>query len=79
MAQKSGKTGSPDRDRFSANRTTDAVLRLLRGEDRRRTGRPDPPCAGRVAVPRGGLPQGLGPAAMTGRLHGHRASRRLMR
>lgn len=33
MARKDPKTGSPDRGRFSANRKTDAVLRLLRGED----------------------------------------------
>src|SRR5512144_2312072 len=33
MTKKSTKTSSPDRGRFSANRKTDAILRLLRGED----------------------------------------------
>jgi hypothetical protein len=33
MTKKSTKTNSPDRGRFSANRKTDAVSRLLRGED----------------------------------------------
>ena len=33
MTKKSTKTESPDRGRFSANRKTEAVLRLLRGED----------------------------------------------
>jgi transposase-like protein len=33
MTKKSTKTGSPDRGRFSADRKTDAILRLLRGED----------------------------------------------
>src|ERR687883_1155726 len=33
MSKTSPKTGSPDRGRFSANRKTDAILRLLRGED----------------------------------------------
>jgi transposase len=33
MTTKSTKTNAPDRGRFSANRKTDAVLRLLRGED----------------------------------------------
>ena len=33
MTKKSTKASSPDRGRFSANRKTDAVLRLLRGED----------------------------------------------
>jgi transposase-like protein len=33
MTQKSSKPDSHDRGRFSANRKTDAVLRLLRGED----------------------------------------------
>jgi hypothetical protein len=33
MTKPSSKTDSQDRGRFSANRKTDAVLRLLRGED----------------------------------------------
>ena len=33
MAKKSTKADPPDRGRFSANRKTDAVVRLLRGED----------------------------------------------
>lgn len=33
MTKKSTKTSSPDRGRFSANRKTDAIRRLLRGED----------------------------------------------
>jgi transposase-like protein len=33
MSKTSPKTDSPDRGRFSANRKTDAVVRLLRGED----------------------------------------------
>ena len=33
MTKKSTKTDSQDRGRFSARRKTDAVLRLLRGED----------------------------------------------
>ena len=33
MTKKSSKPGTHDRGRFSANRKTDAVLRLLRGED----------------------------------------------
>jgi transposase-like protein len=33
MTKHSAKTVSQDRGRFSANRKTDAVLRLLRGED----------------------------------------------
>ena len=33
MTKKSTKAGSPDRGRFSASRKTDAILRLLRGED----------------------------------------------
>ncbi len=33
MTKTSTKIGSPDRGRFSANRKTEAVLRLLRGED----------------------------------------------
>jgi transposase-like protein len=33
MTQKSSMPDSHDRGRFSANRKTDAVLRLLRGED----------------------------------------------
>ena len=33
MTKKSTKTDTPDRGRFSARRKTDAVLRLLRGED----------------------------------------------
>src|SRR3982751_4558407 len=33
MAQHSTKTDSQDRGRFSARRKTEAVLRLLRGED----------------------------------------------
>jgi transposase-like protein len=33
MTKQSTKTDTPDRGRFSANRKTEAVLRLLRGED----------------------------------------------
>ena len=33
MPRSNTKTDSPDRGRFSARRKTDAVLRLLRGED----------------------------------------------
>jgi hypothetical protein len=33
MSKTSPKSDAPDRGRFSANRTTDAVVRLLRGED----------------------------------------------
>ena len=33
MTKKSSKPESPDRGRFSAKRKTEAVLRLLRGED----------------------------------------------
>ena len=33
MTTKSTKAKAPDRGRFSANRKTEAVLRLLRGED----------------------------------------------
>ena len=33
MTKKSAKTDTPDRGRSSARRKTDAVLRLLRGED----------------------------------------------
>jgi transposase-like protein len=33
MTKQSSKTGTPDRGRFSAKRKTDAILRLLRGED----------------------------------------------
>src|SRR3954470_16349244 len=33
MSKKSPKTDTPDRGRFSARRKTDAVVRLLRGED----------------------------------------------
>jgi transposase-like protein len=33
MTKNSTRTGAPDRGRFSARRKTDAVLRLLRGED----------------------------------------------
>src|SRR3954462_14123013 len=33
MTKKSTKADTPDRGRFSAQRKTDAVLRLLRGED----------------------------------------------
>ncbi len=33
MSKPSTKTDSPDRGRFSARRKTEAVLRLLRGED----------------------------------------------
>ena len=33
MTKHSTKADAPDRGRFSANRKTDAVLRLLRGED----------------------------------------------
>src|SRR3954452_8800642 len=33
MTKKSTKAEAPDRGRFSANRKTEAVLRLLRGED----------------------------------------------
>jgi transposase-like protein len=33
MTKHSTKTDAPDRGRFSAKRKTDAVLRLLRGED----------------------------------------------
>jgi transposase len=33
MSTKSTKADAPDRGRFSADRKTDAVLRLLRGED----------------------------------------------
>ena len=33
MTKKSTKADTPDRGRFSAKRKTDAVLRLLRGED----------------------------------------------
>src|SRR4051812_17680025 len=33
MTKKSTNTDTPDRGRFSARRKTDAVLRLLRGED----------------------------------------------
>ena len=32
MSKKSTKSPGPDRGRFSANRKTDAILRLLRGE-----------------------------------------------
>ena len=59
MTKTSSKPDTQDRGRFSANRKTDAVLRLLRGEDldalsrelgviaatlpRRRQGRPQEP------------------------------------
>jgi transposase-like protein len=33
MTKKSTKSTAPDRGRFSASRKTDAILRLLRGED----------------------------------------------
>ena len=33
MSKTSTKNTAPDRGRFSANRKTDAILRLLRGED----------------------------------------------
>ena len=33
MTKKSTKAEAPDRGRFSANRKTEAILRLLRGED----------------------------------------------
>jgi transposase-like protein len=33
MTKQSSKTDTPDRGRFSAKRKTEAVLRLLRGED----------------------------------------------
>ena len=33
MSKKSTKTDTPDRGRFSARRKTEAVIRLLRGED----------------------------------------------
>ena len=33
MSQTSSNSDTPDRGRFSANRKTDAVVRLLRGED----------------------------------------------
>ncbi len=34
MSKRCPQPGTPDRGRFSANRATDAVLRLLRGKDR---------------------------------------------
>jgi hypothetical protein len=40
------------------------------GRHRRRPGRPHPPGAGRVAVPRRGVTQGLGPALPSGHPHG---------
>jgi transposase-like protein len=33
MSEQSTKSTAPDRGRFSANRKTDVILRLLRGED----------------------------------------------